>query len=50
MPFPEFTAKEIKEVFEVLKSRENGLSESEVKERQKIYGLNEIKRKRSFIN
>ncbi len=45
MPFPEFTAKEIKEVFEVLKSRENGLSESEVKERQKIYGLNEIKEK-----
>jgi Mg2+-importing ATPase len=43
MAFSEFTKKEIKEVFEVLKSRESGLSEEEVKERQKIYGLNEIK-------
>jgi Mg2+-importing ATPase len=45
MAFSEFTAKEIKEVFEVLKSRGSGLSEEEVKERQKIYGLNEIKEK-----
>jgi Mg2+-importing ATPase len=45
MAFSEFTKKEIKEVFEVLKSRESGLSEEEVKERQKIYGLNEIKEK-----
>jgi Ca2+-transporting ATPase len=43
MAFSEFTKKEIKEVFEILKSRESGLSEEEVKERQKIYGLNEIK-------
>jgi Mg2+-importing ATPase len=45
MAFSEFTKKEIKEVFEILKSREEGLSEEEVKERQKIYGLNEIKEK-----
>ena len=45
MSFSEFTAKEIKEVFETLKSRESGLSENEVRERQKIYGLNEIKEK-----
>jgi len=43
MSFPEFTAKEIKEVFEVLKSRESGLTKEEIRERQKIYGLNEIK-------
>jgi Mg2+-importing ATPase len=46
MSFSEFTKKEIKEVFEILKSKESGLSEEEVKERQKIYGLNEIKEKR----
>ncbi|MGB9598534.1 MAG: cation-translocating P-type ATPase [Minisyncoccales bacterium] len=45
MAFPEFTTKEIKEVFEILKSRESGLTEKEVKERQRIYGLNEIKEK-----
>jgi Mg2+-importing ATPase len=45
MAFSEFTKKEIKEVFEVLKSSKEGLSEEEVKERQKIYGLNEIKEK-----
>jgi Mg2+-importing ATPase len=43
MAFSEFTKKEIKEVFEILKSRESGLSEEEVKERQRIYGFNEIK-------
>jgi Mg2+-importing ATPase len=43
MAFSEFTKKEIKEVFEILKSREIGLSEEEVKERQRIYGFNEIK-------
>jgi len=43
MAFSEFTKKEIKEIFEILKSRESGLSEEEVKERQKIYGFNEIK-------
>jgi Mg2+-importing ATPase len=45
MAFSEFTKKEIKEAFEVLKSRESGLSEEEVKERQRMYGLNEIKEK-----
>jgi P-type Ca2+ transporter type 2C len=45
MAFSEFTKKEIKEVFEILKSRKEGLSEEEAKERQKIYGFNEIKEK-----
>jgi len=45
MAFSEFTKKEIKEVFEILKSRESGLNEEEVKERQRIYGFNEIKEK-----
>jgi Mg2+-importing ATPase len=45
MAFSEFTTKEIKEVFEILKSKESGLSEEEVEERQKTYGLNEIKGK-----
>ena len=45
MAFSEFTKKGIKEVFEVLKSRESGLNEEEVRERQRIYGFNEIKEK-----
>jgi Mg2+-importing ATPase len=45
MVFSKFTVKEIKEVFEVLKSKENGLKEEEAKERQKIYGFNEIREK-----
>jgi Ca2+-transporting ATPase len=45
MAFSEFTTKEIKEVFEILKSKESGLSEEEVEKRQKTYGLNEIKGK-----
>jgi Mg2+-importing ATPase len=45
MAFSEFTKREIKEVFEILKSGESGLSEEEVNERQKIYGFNEIKEK-----
>lgn len=45
MNFSQFTNKEIKEVFEILKTNENGLAEQEVKERQKLYGLNEIKEK-----
>ena len=45
MSFQEFAKKEIKEVFEELKSKEIGLGEREAEERQKIYGLNEIKEK-----
>jgi len=45
MNFQKFAKKEKKEVFEELKSRESGLTEKEVKERQRIYGFNEIKEK-----
>jgi Mg2+-importing ATPase len=45
MAFSEFTKKEIKEVFEILKSTKEGLDEKEAKERQKIYGFNEIEEK-----
>jgi len=45
MDFSQYTIKDIKEVFEVLKSSEAGLSEKEVLERQKVFGLNEIKTK-----
>lgn len=45
MDFSQYTNKNIKEIFEELESSENGLSESEAKKRQKIYGLNEIKAK-----
>ena len=43
MDFSQFTNKEIKEVFNILKSSEKGLSEKEAVERQNIYGINEIK-------
>jgi len=43
MNFQEFSKKEIKEVFEILKSRETGLTEKEVENRQRISGLNEVK-------
>ncbi|MBC7074324.1 cation-transporting P-type ATPase, partial [Candidatus Parcubacteria bacterium] len=45
MAFSEFTTKEIKEVFELLKTKETGLTEREAKERQKIFGFNEVKEK-----
>jgi len=45
MDFKDFAKKEIEEVFEELKSRENGLSEKEAEKLQRIYGLNEIKAK-----
>jgi Mg2+-importing ATPase len=43
MTFASWTTKSIQDVFESLKSREDGLAEEEARERQKIYGLNEIK-------
>jgi Mg2+-importing ATPase len=45
MNFKEFSKIEKIEVFEILNSKESGLSEEEVKERQKVYGFNEIKEK-----
>ena len=48
--FSQFAKKDIKEVFDILKSRKSGLSEEEVKEKRKIFGLNEIKEKeKSFF-
>lgn len=49
MKFQNFATKEIKEVLEILKSRETGLTEKEANERQKIFGLNEIKEKESSL-
>ena len=43
MNFGEFSKKERGEVFEILKSRETGLTEKEIEKLQKIYGSNEIK-------
>ena len=43
MNFKEFSKKEKVEVFEILKSRETGLTEKEVEDFQKAYGLNEIR-------
>jgi Mg2+-importing ATPase len=45
MKFSEYTTKSIKEVFNILKTSENGLSEKEAKNRLEIYGFNEIKTK-----
>jgi len=45
MKFRDFSQKEKGEVFEILKSRETGLTEKEVEERQRVYGLNEVKTK-----
>ncbi len=45
LSFSEFTQKDIEEVFQILKSKKDGLSENEAKEREKIYGLNEVKEK-----
>ena len=43
MNFREYTKKEKEKIFGELESRETGLAEGEVKNRQGIYGLNEIK-------
>jgi Mg2+-importing ATPase len=43
MKFSEYLTKDVNDVFKDLKTSEKGLSEQDVKERQKIYGLNEVK-------
>jgi len=43
MKFSEYTTKNIEDVFEILKTSENGLSEKEAENRLKTYGFNEIK-------
>ncbi|MGB9743587.1 MAG: magnesium-translocating P-type ATPase [Minisyncoccales bacterium] len=43
MNFSQYTNKDIPEIFQELKTSEQGLTEKEAKERQKIYGFNEIK-------
>jgi len=43
MNFKEFSKKEKVEIFEILKSRKTGLTEKEVEDFRKIYGLNEIR-------
>ncbi len=43
MKFSEYTTKNIENVFEILKTSENGLSEKEAENRLKTYGFNEIK-------
>lgn len=45
MNFSELATKEIQEVFEILATREQGLTEKEAREREKQFGLNEIKEK-----
>ena len=45
MEFSQYTTKKIEEVFNLLKSSENGLLEKEAAERLKIYGFNEVKGK-----
>ncbi|MEK7519266.1 MAG: cation-transporting P-type ATPase, partial [Patescibacteria group bacterium] len=43
MKFSEYTIKNIEEIFEILKTSENGLSKKEVESRQRIHGFNEVK-------
>ena len=43
MKFQDFSQKNKEEVFEILKSREIGLTEKEVKKLRKVFGFNEIK-------
>ena len=43
MNFKEFSKKKREAVFEILNSRETGLTEKEVEDFRKIYGLNEVK-------
>lgn len=45
MNFSDFSQKEKEEIFEILKTGENGLTEKEVQERRKKFGFNEIKEK-----
>jgi P-type Ca2+ transporter type 2C len=46
MEFQDFAKKEIKEVFEILESKEEGLDQKEVEKRLKIFGKNEIPEKK----
>ena len=51
MEFSQYTNKEIKEVLEIIGSSENGISDKEARERQGVYGLNEIKaREKSLLD
>lgn len=43
MNFSQYTNKNIQEIFELLKTSENGLSEKEADDRLKSYGFNELK-------
>jgi len=49
MNFSQYTTKEILEVFKEFKTSEQGLSENEVIEKQKNFGLNEIKVKETGL-
>jgi Mg2+-importing ATPase len=46
MKFSDYTAKNIKETLDILKSSEKGLSEKEAEDRLKVYGFNEVKGKK----
>lgn len=45
MKFQDIVEKEKREVLEILKSQETGLTKEEVKKRERIYGFNEIREK-----
>jgi Mg2+-importing ATPase len=49
MKFSEYITKDIKDVFNDLKTSERGLSEKDAKERQLIYGLNEVRIKEAGL-
>jgi P-type Mg2+ transporter len=49
MGFQDFAQKEIKEVFEILESKEEGLDQKEVERRIKIFGKNEIPEKKGKV-
>jgi len=49
MGFEEYTVKNVKEVFDILNTNENGLSEEEAEKRLKDYGFNEIKIKETGL-
>ena len=45
MKFSDYTTKSVEEIFNILKTSKNGLSEKEAENRLKIYGFNEIEGK-----
>ena len=49
MKFSKYTTKNIEDVFEILKTSKNGLSEKEAENRLKVYGFNEIKGKETNL-